>query len=122
MQVHIIVGLVDFKNIPDNPGVMADVGASPNDPLFINHHSMVDCIFDQWLKKDPSEYPADDDIKPGHGNDEYTVPFFPLIKHSDVFKTADNFGYICELSAAFILKPLTWVILVIIGITPVLSA
>ena len=28
-------------------GNMADAGASPNDPFFIIHHTMIDCIFDE---------------------------------------------------------------------------
>ena len=27
--------------------------ASPNDPAFIIHHTMVDCIFNEWLKCHP---------------------------------------------------------------------
>ena len=80
-------------------GVMADTAASPNDPIFINHHAMVDCILEEWLQRhQDAEYPADvpDSLK-GHRRDDYIVHFFPLYKHSDMFKTADNFGYSCNL-------------------------
>ena len=86
----------DLRN--DMKGVMADVAASPNDPLFINHHTMVDCILEGWLQRNPNaQYPQADDIPRGHQKDDYIVPFFPLFKHSDMFKTADNFGYSCDL-------------------------
>ena len=75
---------------------MADVAASANDPIFLNHHAMVDCIFETWLKMNPNaQYPADNKIPQGHGYDDYIVPFFPLYKHSDMFTTADKFGYQC---------------------------
>ena len=78
-------------------GVMADVAASPNDPLFVNHHTTVDCILEGWLQRNPNaRYPDDVEIK-GHQKNGYIVPFFPLFKHSDMFKTADNFGYSCDL-------------------------
>ena len=50
----------DFSsNIPPEMlGNMGDTGASPNDPYFIVHHTMVDCVFDEWLKRHPNEeYP-----------------------------------------------------------------
>ena len=82
-------------------GVMADVAASANDPIFLNHHAMVDCIFETWLQKNPNaRYPIamdDNSIPPGYKYHDYIVPFFPiaLYKHSDMFTTADKFGYNC---------------------------
>ena len=77
---------------------MADVAASANDPIFLNHHAMVDCIFETWLQKNPSaQYPISDEIPKGHRYDDYIVPFFPLYKHSDMFTTANNFGYQCRI-------------------------
>ena len=81
---------------------MADVAASANDPIFLNHHAMVDCIFETWLQKYPNaRYPMDDDkIPSGHKYHDYIVPFFPLYKHSDMFTTADNFGYQCIIKSS----------------------
>ena len=90
------------SGLDDNiKGVMADVAASPNDPLFVNHHTTVDCILEEWLQHNPNarypdNVPRNNEIK-GHQKNEYIVPFFPLFKHSDMFKTADNFGYSCNL-------------------------
>ena len=88
---------------------MADVAASANDPIFLNHHAMVDCIFETWLQKNPnSQYPISDDIPKGHRYDDYIVPFFPLYKHRDMFSTADKFGYHCKIQPVpFIKQPLS---------------
>ena len=81
---------------------MGDVAASANDPIFINHHTMVDCIFEEWLKPNnrTATYPNPTDrsiINMGHRRDDYIVPFIPLFTHEMMFKTADNFGYSCNL-------------------------
>lgn len=96
MQVHIIVGTAQFDSgIPSNmTGMMADVAASPSDPMFINHHVMVDCILKEWFQRNrDAEYPQEVSLQ-GHRKDDYIVPFFT---NGDIFKTADNFGYSCEL-------------------------
>lgn len=111
MQVHIILGIGDIKSVlqslvGDNEiGVMGHVAASPNDPIFINHHAMIDCIFDEWLKEynhegSSAKYPepGDDINKEGHNKNDYIVPFIPVFTHSDMFKTAENFGYGCNLN------------------------
>ena len=109
-----------FKD-PEISGVMADVAASANDPIFLNHHAMVDCIFETWLQNHPSvQYPMESDtnkIPPGHRYDDYIVPFFPLYKHSDMFSTADKFGYRCTLSS----KRPTWMIAVIGVVVGIIS-
>ena len=102
---------------------MADVAASPNDPLFINHHSMVDCIFEEWLKAHPdAEYPPNvpEELK-GHQKNGYIVPFFPLFTHNQLFKKAEEFGYSCELSAAVLFKPFTSIILVVGGLVSLMN-
>ena len=100
-QVHIIVGIGYFmSNLDANKaGVMADVAASPNDPIFINHHSMIDCILEEWLQGHPgADYPSNiPSTLKGHQKDGYIVPFYPLFKHKDMFNTANNFGYSCNL-------------------------
>ena len=41
-------------------GQIEDVAASPNDPLFIFHHAMMDCLFEEWLQRhSDAEYPVD---------------------------------------------------------------
>ena len=86
-------------------GVMADVPASPNDPIFINHHTMIDCIFELWLKcNSDKSYPSDipnELLYEGHRKNDYIVPFIPLYTHQDMFKTADEFGYTCDLDFDF---------------------
>lgn len=101
-QIHIILGMGDFTTDLEfsEKGVMGDVAASPNDPLFINHHTMIDCILEAWLQQDngASVYPMmDDEIHDGHRANDYIVPFIPLYTHSQMFKTANNFGYECTL-------------------------
>ena len=83
-------------------GVMADVAASPNDPIFINHHTMIDCIMEEWLKSSMSDkiYPTSSSIHEGHRKNDYIVPFIPLYRHSDIFNTSETFGYKCDLSAS----------------------
>ena len=104
MQVHNIVGIGDLT--ADTPtektGQIFDIGASPNDPIFIVHHIMVDCIFDEWLSRHPDQgYPQNVPLTlstQGHRANDYMVPFFPLYTNADMFKpAAENFGYSCNL-------------------------
>ena len=104
LQGHLILGIGRFDNNFQSyeKGVMGDVAASANDPIFINHHTMVDCIFEEWLKQNnrTATYPNPTDrsiINMGHRRDDYIVPFIPLFTHEMMFKTADNFGYSCNL-------------------------
>ena len=79
---------------------MADVAASANDPIFLNHHAMVDCIFETWLQKNQNaQYPQNDKIPQGHRQQDYIVPFFPLHTHQEMFSTADTFGYQCTIKS-----------------------
>ena len=78
-------------------GVMEDVAASPNDPVFVNHHTMIDCILEEWLQKNSdAKYPTTGGAE-GHGADDYIVPLIPLYTHKDMLETADHFGYSCSL-------------------------
>ena len=96
----------DAFNNKNKSGVMGDVAASANDPIFLNHHAMVDCIFETWLRMNPnSQYPVHDEIPRGHRQEDYIVPFFPLYKHSDMFSTADKFGYKCTIKSEQSNKP-----------------
>ena len=101
VQIHIVVGIGDLATgikIPfKDAGPFAFVSFSPNDPIFPNHHTMVDCLFEQWLQryKDSATYPDSPLIRDGHGADDYMVPFIELFKQKDMFKMAENFGYSC---------------------------
>ena len=78
---------------------MGDVASSANDPIFLNHHAMVDCILEEWLQQNPeATYPESNEIRIGHKANDYLVPFIPLYTNNQMFKTADNFGYSCTLS------------------------
>ena len=96
MQVHIILGIgsLSESTVP-RVGTMADVAASPNDPAFINHHTMVDYLFEKWLEgqSSPSYQGPTNLLFPGHAAGDCAVPFIPIYTHSDVFRTADHFGY-----------------------------
>ena len=75
VQVHIILGIGDLRsNIPfKDVGVMSCVAASLNDPIFLNHHGMVDCILEEWFQRNKEEsYPTSDEIREGHRADDYT--------------------------------------------------
>ena len=83
---------------------MGDVAASPNDPVFINHHTMVDYIFEKWLQKYQQNWlrlivfgkydgPKNDPKFAGHSDNDCIVPFIPVYTHKDMFKQAENFGY-----------------------------
>ena len=99
-------------------GTIEDVAASPNDPLFIVHHTMIDCILDEWLERhDDAEYPDDPLVRDGHKVDDFVRGFFPLFRNREMFKMADSFGYSCNLavesSAPPALPVLTWPLLVL---------
>ena len=101
MQIHTILGLGDVSANPpfNKTGVMGDGASSPNDPIFINHHTMVDCMLEEWIQrnKDDLDYPTSNRIRYGHRAEDYIVPFIPLYKNRDMLVTADNFGYSCSI-------------------------
>ena len=89
IQVHILLN-----------GTMINPQLAVNDPVFINHHTMIDCLLDQWLTSHPDrQYPtALQSQFAGHAAGDCVVPFVPLYNHGDVFsKSADDFGYSCDL-------------------------
>ena len=94
---------------------MGDVVASANDPVFVNHHVMVDCILEEWLQRNKDKsYPTSDEIREGHRADDYIVPFLPLYMQKDMLQTADYFGYSCSLTRSNGIPPAE------IGIYPLL--
>lgn len=63
IQGHIILGQGDLtfqlNNDISTIGTIEDVAASPNDPMFILHHNMIDCIFIEWMRRYPdAQYPS----------------------------------------------------------------
>jgi tyrosinase len=106
-SVHLLLGIGDFTTNLDfrKKGVMADVAASPNDPIFINHHTMIDCLMEEWMKchnsNNDKQYPSSTKINEGHRKNDYIVPFIPLYTHQDMFKTSKTFGYACDLDIEF---------------------
>ena len=88
-------------NTPASPeGTMAHIASSHNDPAFINHHSMIDCIFDQWLEMYPdSPYvgPVGERRYAGHSQDDCIVPFYPPKTHRQVYKIGLDLGFECDL-------------------------
>jgi hypothetical protein len=100
---HFIAGLGDLVSglslAPNQTGHMADFGGTSNDPFFIVHHTMVDCILLEWLILHPdAEYPTAQDIRTGHGSDDYPVPFFPRYTNAELFGLSNKFGYSCRLA------------------------
>ena len=83
-------------------GVMFDIPSSPNDPVFFNHHTMVDCIFEQWLENNPSvpfDGPTNDPQKAGHSKDDCITPFLPVYRNIDMFMPSSKLGYTCTFRA-----------------------
>ena len=83
--IDIILGIGSFTTSEmkenDWKGTMSDVAASPNDPVFINHHTMIDCLFEQWLQKYPNKAyyvgPLEhEEIFAGHSLKDCIVPSF----------------------------------------------
>lgn len=78
---------------------MFDFGGPSNDPFFIVHHTMVDCILLEWLADHPgTEYPDAPEIRYGHRRDDYSNAFFPLYTNGELFGPSEKFGYSCRLA------------------------
>ena len=88
--VHIYIG-----------GHMRDVPTASNDPIFFLHHANIDRIFEAWLRKFNSSsvpianYEPEDGgaVHPGHGYDDYLVPFFPLRTNKDMYNLSSHLGF-----------------------------
>ena len=82
---------------------MANVAGSPNDPMFFNHHTMIDCLFQLWLDRHPNQRYPSQQVSPkfaGHGPNDCLVPFIPLYTNNYMFKDSTAFGYRCGLTWA----------------------
>ena len=84
--VHIYIG-----------GHMRDVPTASNDPIFFLHHANIDRIFEAWLRSSngsvPDYEPEGGAIHPGHGPDDYLVPFFPLRTNKDMYNFSSHLGF-----------------------------
>ena len=98
-QPHVILGLGSIAYPSKVEGTMVSEGASPNDPVFFNHHTMVDCLLDKYLKNTTEGYvgPIGNRLFAGHGPNDCLVPFFPLYTHLDMHKVGSEFGFQCDL-------------------------
>ncbi|XP_029028433.1 tyrosinase-like [Betta splendens] len=76
-------------------GSMTSVQGSANDPIFLIHHTFVDSIYEQWLRRhrpSPSQYP-ESDAPIGHNSQYHMVPFLPLHRNRDFFISSKDLGY-----------------------------
>ncbi|XP_061817639.1 tyrosinase-like [Nerophis lumbriciformis] len=76
-------------------GSMSSVQGSANDPIFLLHHSFVDSLYEEWLRRhrpDPSQYPSSD-APIGHNSEYYMVPFLPLHRNREYFTSSKDLGY-----------------------------
>ena len=83
-------------------GEMVETTTSANDPSFYIHHSNVDRIVESWIHRfarghsNPTFLPVYTPVTgahPGHNRDDFMVPFFPLVKAADRYRTAKELGY-----------------------------
>lgn len=98
--IHIKLGMGGFNQNIDSSqlGVMSSVPASANDPIFLNHHTMIDYIFEQWLQNHSNATYTGPNTTlipklKGHGPSDVLVPFIPLYTNNMAFMTASEFGY-----------------------------
>ncbi|XP_019952651.2 tyrosinase-like [Paralichthys olivaceus] len=76
-------------------GSMSSVQGSANDPIFLLHHTFVDSIYEQWLRRhrpSPSQYP-DSNAPIGHNSEYHMVPFLPLHRNREYFISSKDLGY-----------------------------
>ena len=111
-----------FLLADNEKGTFEDVAASPNDPIFILHHIMIDCMFEEWMERHPEEgYPSSPLQNQGHKIDDYLVPMYPLYTHRDMFVPGSNFGFSCQLSnvttaGATQLSHLKWYLILLLSV------
>ena len=84
-------------------GQMGVVSSAINDPIFNLHHCNVDRILESWMKRFTHDTASSSFLlppyvpvsggHPGHNGGDYMVPFLPLIKASEQYSVAENWGY-----------------------------
>ncbi|XP_047548145.1 tyrosinase isoform X2 [Lutra lutra] len=76
-------------------GTMSQVQGSANDPIFLLHHTFVDSIFEQWLRRHHplQEVYPEANAPIGHNRESYMVPFIPLYRNGDFFISSRDLGY-----------------------------
>ncbi|XP_078733016.1 5,6-dihydroxyindole-2-carboxylic acid oxidase [Lampetra fluviatilis] len=82
-------------------GTGGQVYLSPNDPLFVPLHAFVDAVFDEWLRRHGAALTAFPLMNAplGHNRGYHMVPFWPPVRHSEMFVTApENLGYTYEVT------------------------
>ena len=94
MQVHILLGI---GNLVNNDLSFSQKGVMADDPIFFNHHTMIDCIMEEWLESNNKEYPTSSTINEGHRKYDYLVPFITIYTHNDMLQSSERFGYKCDL-------------------------
>ncbi|XP_063807463.1 tyrosinase [Pseudophryne corroboree] len=76
-------------------GSMSLVQGSANDPIFVLHHTFVDSLFEQWLRRHRPTL----DVFPeanapiGHNRGYNMVPFIPLYTNGEFFAPSRDLGY-----------------------------
>ena len=108
-QIHFLVGKgsADESYPLELRGAIDDIAGSPNDPLFILHHLMMDCLLQEWMKRHrKSEFPVHPLIRDGHRRDDFIRGFFPLYTNGEVLTRAEEFGYYCSLPNVGLTEPI----------------
>nr|XP_039267892.1 tyrosinase-like [Styela clava] len=79
-------------------GTMSEVGSSANDPIFILHHAFIDSIYELWLQEQSRQQlflsldGPRSNISVGHNLQDFMVPFFPLVRQIEGFRTSAELG------------------------------
>ena len=77
-------------------GVLSIVPLAANDPIFVNHHSMVDYLLEVWIRRYHGDYqppPGSSRAHKGHNYNDSLVPFLPLYTTSYFLQESTQFGY-----------------------------